>query len=82
MKPIEPYDYFRHMPYGWTEDCAKNDEDSFPLYDQATIDDLVEQHDILLAAIDKLRKVKGHYHTEQAFNELIALADGMKGNTK
>ena len=36
---------------------------------------LEKQRDELLSAVDKLRKVKGRYHTEQVYNELISLAD-------
>lgn len=46
-------------------------------YPQA-LSKITRERDSLLAAIDKLRKVKGRYNSEQAFNELIGLADVMK----
>ena len=39
---------------------------------------LLEERNELLSAIEKLRKVKSRYHTEQAFTELVALADNIK----
>lgn len=45
---IEPFGYFRAEPFGWT-DCSETDEGAVPLYEQASIDELIKQRDDLLA---------------------------------
>lgn len=37
---IEPFGYFRALPFGW-EDCGDKDEEAMPLYDQKTVDGLL-----------------------------------------
>jgi hypothetical protein len=38
---IEPFGYFCALPFGW-DSCGKNDEGAIPLYEQKTIDDLLQ----------------------------------------
>lgn len=64
-------------------DCEHSAGDfSVPRTDFKSIDrieSLTKQLDELLAAIENLHKVKGRYHTEQAFQALMATYDRVKG---
>jgi len=52
---IEPFGYFRALPFGW-EDCSDVDEGAMPLYDQYTIDALISEIDDLLERIECLEE--------------------------
>ena len=52
MNP-EPFGYFKAEPFGWI-DCAETDDGAQPLYDQAAIDALKKQRDVLLAALEQI----------------------------
>ena len=48
--PPEPFGYFRAEPFGWT-DCAETDECAQPLYEQCTVDALLNQRADLIYAL-------------------------------
>ena len=59
----EPFGYFKADPFGWT-DCAETEEGAQPLYDQASINDLLleldavtKQRDQLVETLEKLRNM-------------------------
>lgn len=84
----EPFGYFRADSMGWT-DCAETDEGAQALYDQATVDLLINQRDELLEALESVKTV-----AESAFTEwdndrdtkvgkyLIALCGNLPGYDK
>lgn len=39
---IEPFGYFRALPFGW-DSCGENDEGAILLYDQETVDGLLAE---------------------------------------
>ena len=73
MNKREPFGYFRAEPFGWT-DCAETDEGAIALYDQATISDLEQQRDELLAAMKKLSGMKLNIIADGIIDKAIAKA--------
>ena len=50
---IEPFGYFRALPFGW-DSCGENDEGAMPLYEQKTVDDLIQWIEELQCSVSVL----------------------------
>ena len=50
---IEPFGYFRALPFGW-EDCGEKEEGAIPLYEQQTVDELLKEIEGLNKEIENL----------------------------
>lgn len=52
---IEPFGYFRALPFGW-EDCSEKDEGAIALYEQSMIDSLLLE---IASLKEALKNIKG-----------------------
>ena len=52
---IEPFGYFRALPFGW-EDCSEKDEGAIALYEQSVIGSLVLEIASLQEALKILKE--------------------------
>ena len=52
---IEPFGYFRALPFGW-EDCSSKDEGAIALYEQSVIDSLLLE---IASLQEAMKNIKG-----------------------
>ena len=48
---IEPFGYFRALPFGW-EDCSSKDDGAVALYEQSVVDSLLLENDRLKKTVE------------------------------
>ena len=52
---IEPFGYFRALPFGW-EDCSSKDDGAVALYEQSVIDSLLLE---IASLQEAMKNIKG-----------------------